>query len=213
MPHCHTIITQQGIRIDIWRIDETLEQLLYLWGDAQLPSNYKVATATKRQREIVATALLMRHRFAQDLELRHTPNGAPIIDVGNISISHTATHVAIATHPSRQVGIDIETLGCRATRVATRFLSPHELEALPIDDTEFETGHSRRGVAIHFAWSIKEAVYKVHPHAVEFREDIILSPIVTLPTGSVEAYLPAINATSEAHYTLYDGCTLAWVVV
>lgn len=213
MPHCHTITTEQGVRIDIWRIDETLEQLLDLWGDAQLPSNYKVATATKRQREIVATALLMRHRFAQDLELRHAPNGAPIIDTGNISISHTATHVAIATHPSRQVGIDIETLGNRATRVATRFLSPHELQALPLDDTAVEAGHSCRGVAIHLAWSVKEAVYKVHPHAVEFREDIILTPFTTLPSGSVEAHLPAIYTTIEAHYTLFDGCTLAWVIV
>lgn len=207
MPYCETVITTQQIHIAIWHLTETLDELMILWGKSDYPQHFIDAKADKRRREILATALLLRQYFGYDVELRHAPNGAPIIDKGNISISHTATHIAIALHPTRYVGVDIETIGQRAIRVASRFLSPNELALLP--DEEDSVAYS---TAIHIAWSVKEAIFKIHPTAIEFRRDIILSPIPTTRSGSVMACLSDNITPIEAHYTHYDGCILAWSV-
>lgn len=212
MPYCETIKPSTGIEIALWHLSEELPELLTLWGKAELPAHYHTAKAEKRRREIVATALLMRHCLGKDVELRHAPNGAPLIDNGYISISHTATYVAVATHASRHIGVDIERMGSRAERVMSRFLSPQEMADLPTCHTTLPCATTHRTAAIHIAWSVKEAIYKIHPTAVEFCEDIILTPITTLPHGTTTALLPATGTTLQAHYTLYDGCSLAWVV-
>ena len=212
MPYCETILTAQNVRIATWHLTETIDELMALWGTNTFPQHYAEARAEKRQCEIMATALLLRELFGEDIELRHSSNGAPIIDKGNISISHTITHVAIAHHPTRRVGIDIETIGERAVRVAPRILSPDEMALLPQDEGRPVCNTTPRTAAIHIAWSVKEAVYKIHPTAIEFRRDIILSPIEALPSGSVTAHLNDSDTPIEAHYTLYNGCSMAWAV-
>lgn len=212
MPYCTTIRPSSGIEIALWHLTEELSELLTLWGDAELPAHFHTAKAEKRRREIVATALLMRHHLGKDVVLQHAPNGAPLIDNGYISISHTSTHVAVATHHTRHIGVDIERMGNRAERVMSRFLSTQEIAALPDEGNMLPCKATHRTAAIHIAWSVKEAVYKVHPTAVEFCEDIILTPLTSLPDGTTTAQLPATGTTLQAHYTLYDGCSLAWVV-
>ena len=124
MPYCETITTAQNVRIATWHLTERLDELMALWGTNSFPQRLAEVGNEKRKCEILATALLMRELFGHDIELHHAPNGAPLIDEGNISISHTFTYVAIAHHPTRRVGIDIEIIGERAVRVASRILSP-----------------------------------------------------------------------------------------
>lgn len=212
MPYSHTIVTPQQAHIAIWHLDESLDELMAIWNSPAYPSSFYNASSEKRRREILATALLMRQHFGRDITLDHAANGAPLIEEGFISISHTATHVVIATHSSRAIGVDIETIGTKAVRVMERFLSPEEISELPCEQHTLPCGTSYRCAAIHMAWSIKESIYKIHPQAVEFRRDIILSPITTLPDGATKARLSKENNMVEAHYTLYDGCSLAWAL-
>lgn len=210
MPYIETITTPSGLHIATWHLVEDMAQLTSLWGATPLPERLHNVTAEKRRREILATHLLMRHIFGCDIPLWHTPEGAPCIDKGYISVSHTTTHVAVAYHPHRRVGIDIETVGTKATRVYRRFLSDAEITSLPDDgDSTPETGF-RRTLAIHTAWSVKEALYKIYPHAVEFREDIILDPFTTLPHGTVTAHIAGIKTPTQARYAPYHNCTMAW---
>ncbi len=210
MPHIDTFTTEQSVVIIVWQLTETLSQLQELWGCTPLPFNTSSITSERRQCEILATRLLLRHYYGRDIELHHHHNGAPYIDGENISISHCNSHIAIALHPYRYVGVDIEDLGERAVRSATRFLSVDEYATLPDMATLIDSLPARI-VATNLAWSIKEAVYKIYPTAVEFRRDIILAPLTNIPTGTIEVHLPKLNKTVSAHYTLYNRCSLAWV--
>lgn len=212
MPFAEIIHTPQSLHIAVWQLNEDLPQLLLLWGDGVLPEDFNKAASDKRRREILATALLLRHYWGCDMPLQHAHNGAPIINQGYISISHTASYVVAAFHPTRRIGVDIEILGTKATRVVERFLSSREVAALPDDSTLLVNGLSSRSAAIHLAWSVKEAIYKIHPDAVEFREDIILEAFEDLPDGCVVANLPAENCCLKAYYTLYNDCSLAWTI-
>lgn len=212
MPHIDTHTTTQSVVIATWHLTETLPQLIALWGNRPLPENFTTAKSEKRQCEILSTHLLLHACFNREITLRHAPNGAPIIDDGYISISHTEQYVVIALHPTRRIGIDIERLGDKVNRVSTRFLAPAEWAALPDETATPIDGISARSIATHIAWSVKEATYKVFPSAVEFRKEIITAPITQLPSGIVTVELPSLTTTIEAHYTLYKGCSLAWVV-
>jgi 4'-phosphopantetheinyl transferase EntD len=212
MPYCETITTAQSLHIAVWHLSEELPTLLAMWGDEPLPYHYHASNNEKRCREIVATALLLRQYFGKDVAWHHTPEGAPRIDNYNISISHTHDYVAIALHPTRRVGIDIETIQERALRIAPRFMSESELAQLPPEEELLPDGTASRAIAIHMTWSIKEAVYKIHSTAVDFRNHIAVAQLHALPHGTTTVHLPATDTTIEAHYRRYDSCSLAWVI-
>ena len=105
MPYSHTTVTPQQVHILFWRLSETIDELIELWGKEKYPQRYDSAMTEKRRCEIMATALLLRQHFGKDITINYTTNGAPIIDNGYISISHTAAYVVIAIHPLRPVGV------------------------------------------------------------------------------------------------------------
>lgn len=212
MPYCETIVTPQSLHIVTWHLCEDLPTLQALWGNAPLPQHYPAGRNEKRCKEILATALLLRHYFRREVLWHHAPNGAPLIEGYNISISHTINYIAIALHPTRRVGIDIERIGERVMRVAPRFMSEDELSQLPPDNATLPDDTSCRALASHMIWSIKEAVYKLHPTAVDFRNNIHTSRLTSLPDGTTTAHLPATGHTMEVHYCRYDNCAMAWAI-
>lgn len=194
-----------GLQILAWHLTEELEDLLAMWGDAPLPGAYSSRASVKRKREILAEALLLRNYFGADVELRHHSDGSPYIDGCYVSVSHTESYVVIALHRTRRVGVDIEILGHKAMRVASRFLHPDELRTL---------GEVGKMEAVHICWSAKEALYKLYPiEGCDFAQDIRLDSFEVMAEGSVKArlsYMP--EKALVVQYAIYHGCSLAYVV-
>ncbi|MGW0392078.1 4'-phosphopantetheinyl transferase family protein [Streptomyces sp. NPDC003042] len=118
-----------------------------------------------RQAEWVAGRLLAKRLVseavaapADDVEILPRDDGSPYVVVGgspmpavNVSISHTARHVAAALAP-QPVGVDLcETVSAPVVRrVAEHILSPEELSLIGTDRPEAMAG----------AWALKEAAVK-----------------------------------------------------
>lgn len=107
-------------------------------------------TSNSRKAEILATRQLLRDLFGPDATLCHHPNGSPYLHNNpiHISISHCATHIAIATHPTQRIGIDIETWRPTLERVKEKFLTPDEIATYNTPELLLQ------------AWTAKEAIYK-----------------------------------------------------
>lgn len=107
-------------------------------------------TSNARKAEILATRQLLRKIFGPGATLCHHQNGSPYLHNNpiHISISHCATHIAIATHPTQRIGIDIETWRPTLERVKEKFLSPNEIAIYNTPELLLQ------------AWTAKEAVYK-----------------------------------------------------
>jgi len=87
----------------------------------------------------------------------------------NISISHTKGYAAVLLHSKVDPGIDIELDSRSAEKVATRILSPEELESC--SDNE---GYSNKKLLIH--WCSKEAIFKMIPeNIVSYAKQIHIS--------------------------------------
>ena len=160
----------QNCTIAIWRITETLEELLQL-------SN-KISTANfnteKRKKEWIASRLLL-NEINPNYSISYNAFGAPELSNGSfISISHSKGLVAIIIS-KEQVGIDIEEISEKALRVSSKFVSTNNLKDLTAEKATL-------------IWCCKEAVFKWHQKGeVDFIADIKLHSFESMEKGEIRA--------------------------
>lgn len=107
--------------------------------------------ADRHARERAAVGRILDRLLGTGTTVGHHPDGAPFIEGRDdlyISISHSATHAAVALGHDPMTGIDTETSRDQLERIKIRYLSAAELG-------RFTT---RRELLT--AWCIKEAAYK-----------------------------------------------------
>ncbi|MDR3188465.1 MAG: 4'-phosphopantetheinyl transferase superfamily protein [Prevotellaceae bacterium] len=164
---------------------------------AQEEQEYRQLGNAKRIRERAATLHLLHRTLGVEDALHHHPNGKPYLAAGShhISISHTRSHVALALHPCREAGVDVESMLRSMQKVAPRYLSADELARC--------TTQAQQCVA----WCAKETVYKLAgEEGVDFAEHIRLSPFDVSAEGSIAATFSGKNKTADftIHYRIID---------
>lgn len=156
----------------LWKITEEPEELLPLVKLS--PSEFETWSAIKaiqRKKEWLATRALLNEITGITTQISYYPDGRPFLEnlQTNISISHTRGYAAILLHDKEIPGIDIELDSRSAERVATRILSPKELESCKNDE-----GYSNRKLLIH--WCAKETIFKMVPeHSISYLNQIRIS--------------------------------------
>jgi 4'-phosphopantetheinyl transferase len=156
----------------LWHITEEIEDLLPLAKLSPLDlETWSAIHAVQRKKEWLATRAILNELTGESIQISYFADGRPYLKEHpmNISISHTKCYAAILLHDTATPGIDIELDSRSAERVATRILSPLELEACK--DKE---GYSNRKLLIH--WCAKEAIYKMVPeNSISYAKQIQIS--------------------------------------
>lgn len=136
-----------GSEILIWHITEE-EQ--YFVAQSGLISN---KIHLKKRLEFLSSRYCLKLLLPQiDLsDIAKDDEGKPYLLSHNVqfSISHSYPYVAVAVHPAKAIGIDIQTLQEKILRLQPKFLAPEEM-ALCHNDIRHITA----------AWCCKEAMYK-----------------------------------------------------
>ena len=105
----------------------------------------------KRKQEFVATRMLRHDLFGFE-HIHYDQVGAPYIKgVGNISISHTDNFVGIAYSKDYRLGLDIEWIRPKISKIAHKFVSQEEMKFFQLDSI-FD---------LTLVWTAKEAMYKL----------------------------------------------------
>ncbi len=99
----------------------------------------------------------------------HNEDGKPIIEGYHVSISHTLGYVAVILSREYEVGIDIEYISDRVSRISSRFLRVDE-EFTNITDKLI-------------AWCAKETMYKLFSSEHLALKDIKVDPQLRLVTN------------------------------
>lgn len=149
---------------------------------------YRQLGSARRMCERAATLRLLHCALGVEEALHHHRSGKPYLAAGShrISISHARRHVAVALHPCREAGIDVEEISRNFARIAPRYLSADELArcTAPVQQC--------------VAWCAKEVVYKlVGEEAASFAERIRLSRFDVGEEGSVAALFSGENRTES----------------
>lgn len=118
-----------------------------------------------RKQEFTATRIL-RHRLFGYEHIHYDTHGAPYIEgEGFISISHAKGIVGIALCKDFKIGLDLETVRSKASKLASKFLSESESTQFDFNDP----------VEMTKVWSAKEVLYKLAGRrGIHFKSELLL---------------------------------------
>ena len=184
-----------------WEITETVEDLLALFAhpDYMRKGLKDFSSNITRQKEWLATRLLLKEALGDDVTISYTVSGRPFLigSTQHISISHTRKYVLLAL-AQEPFGVDIEVWGSRALRLQQKFLSPDEACLL----------HSKEAdkIAVRL-WSAKESCYKhLGIPGLSLKNNIFL----TQHDAQIEAHITSINNAVPIYYQDFPYFVLTW---
>lgn len=202
-------ITENGTIIAIWKIEETVDELLNaLELDPFVIAEISQFTNEKRKLEYLAVRVLLNEVLGEKKSIAYETNGKPYISDHSwqISVTHTGSYAAIVLHKTARLGIDIERIADRVVRVKHKFLSADELAF--VDEKAAKT-------QLALMWSAKEALYKIMQQTeVDFIENMIIDPFKPYLEGTMHAHeTKTTNAeTFTLDYRVFPEFVLVWVV-
>lgn len=194
--------------LGIWKADETTEQLLASLEHKDWYEGKLAACSGTRKHEWLAVRVLLKALCGEEKEIAYHASGRPYLKDGSrhISISHTRGYVAVALHPFREVGVDIEQYGTRVKNVASRFIRPDEAPTLAKGDEIY---------ALLLHWSAKEALFKLlGMDGVDFIRHLHILPFVPSEEGEFEAceYRTGSCGHYCVRYVTHPDFVLTWVI-
>ncbi len=162
------------VTLGIWRIDEEIEQFAIFSVCPRLKEVVSSLGSKSRQSETLAVySLLYAMTGDPTLVIGHTPQGRPLLDNYNISISHTRGFAAVILSRHNDVAVDIEYISDRVDRITSHFMRTDEPAATTVERLVI--------------WCAKETLYKYHSAQNLRFSEMRVHMSGTYPSGSVRA--------------------------
>lgn len=131
------------VQLALWRMTEEV-------GELPCPQSLDLSAiqSVRRQKEMLTTyALLSALAGRNDLVIKHNESGRPYVNGMEISISHTRGWAVMLMSRKYKLGVDIEYMSDRVSRIVDKFMR------------EDEDRHDVHRQLVN--WCAKEAVYKL----------------------------------------------------
>lgn len=139
----------------IWEITEDEDTLLTLYSLSDTDKLYfDTIKNGKKRTQGLAYRVLLRHLLEQDISIVYNSKGKPFLEnnTAHISVSHSGKYASAFVSPTHLVGIDIEKISERMPALASRFLTPLEMNTVNLKDSQL----------LHVYWGAKECLYKMY---------------------------------------------------
>ncbi|MFC2101603.1 4'-phosphopantetheinyl transferase family protein [Bacteroidota bacterium] len=217
MPVVYARTINTDTRLCVWHAIEDAESL---HGELLLTSEdekiYASIRNQNRKLQWLGCRMALSHLMqTPKIGIRYDEFGKPSMDsiLPNISFTHTGLFAAAICSSSCGVGIDLEQVREKISRVAERFLTTDELT--------MASGEDRKEVLTLF-WAAKEALYKINGKPdVDIQHDISIESFDYLCTldGEVKALLKAGKKSHEievSYHRMNDDINdymMAWAMV
>lgn len=195
------------LRVGIWKVEETICQMRSMFVDFSLyESGMQRFKSEKRQLEWLAVRVLLKELVGEEKEIGYLPSGKPYLEDRSacVSFSHTSGYVAVAVHPEKEVGIDIEQYGLRVRKLASRFVRDDERSSV-------EAGDEIYALLLH--WSAKETMFKLMEHSdVDFLDHLHILPFIPTNSGEMKAveYRTEMRHTFQVSYYTHPDYVLTF---
>ena len=170
MPFLKKIEVENGV-LGIWELTESVDSLKSAFQFSENEkTEFQKYILEKRQKEYLATRLLLQQLLGEKTEIIYQESGRPHIknSAKNISISHSKNLVVIFISDYLG-GIDVEIADRNINKVVSRFLNPKELSWI-------EQSKNPKLLKMLF-WCAKEAIYKCACQSgLQFDTQIFITP-------------------------------------
>jgi 4'-phosphopantetheinyl transferase len=205
MPLYKTIIVDEGTKVLIWKIEETLDWLV---DDIQLTNHCQQRVNGMKSILHKRGFMSIRHLFAEmgytDHDLYYDENGKPHLKDGKcISITHSFNFTAIIISED-EVGIDIEKQRDKILKIAEKFTPLKEYHTLANEEALIRK--------LTIVWGAKESIYKLHAEpGLGFLQHINISDFDfdnKRTTGKV--YFKGKSTSYELKFLEFEGFTCVY---
>lgn len=195
--------TVAGVDVWVWKVTETLDELLPMVPDECAAYALDNFSSRKRRTEWLAVRAAVAQSFGDGVRIVYDAAGKPLLDGvdGCISISHTDGYAVVAYSRDGDVGVDVELPARDVASVARRFMPSELLDGLSLGE--------RNSVAL-LHWCAKEALFKiVGDLGGNFKDNICVAPFVPGDEGRLSLSLVGIDCDGArgfvADYYIRDG--------
>ncbi|MEZ5070678.1 MAG: 4'-phosphopantetheinyl transferase superfamily protein [Bacteroidales bacterium] len=195
--------------LGVWEITEDYDTLYAMVDLAPVEIN-KLESFKNISRKIewLSVRALVKTMLGKDTRILYNAENKPFVkgNTHNISISHSNMLTAVLISPDKRVGIDLEFMSGKISKVADKFINEREQISR---DPELKKYH------LYLHWCAKEALYKIcDKQDINFRDGITVKPFTPEEHGFMNGNVVNGNGIEdfEMEYLQHDNYALVWCV-
>lgn len=199
----------QDCHLGVWEITEDYDSL---YGMVELATVEKTKLDSfkniSRKVEWLSVRALVKNMIGKDTRILYNAENKPFVrgNTHKISISHSNKLTAVMISKDKLVGIDLEFMSGKISKVADKFINEKENIT---DDPEMMKYH------LYLHWCAKEALYKIlDKQDINFRDGLTISPFDPEEHGFMDGHVINGNGEEdiELEYLQHDNYALVWCV-
>lgn len=184
MPIIFNQVVYNDCELGIWEITESMDEMYskihFFPGEKERFEGYK---SENRQLEWLSVRRLLREMRGEPTRIVYNDQRKPFLfnsDM-NISITHSQDLTAIMLSKNKKIGIDLEFMSHKISRVAHKFINDDEFI---VDDVEKQQFH------MYIHWCAKEALYKLcDKQDINFKKNITIEPFEPDECGEIYGWI------------------------
>jgi len=206
------LISQEQVhsnaKLFVWKTEEVEDYFLSKLNlNALELSRLKTFSHIPRRIEWLAARLLVKEYLGNMARVEYTEDGKPLLIGmdGHISISHSGSLVGLLYSAVDMVGLDIERISSRPSKITKRFMKDEEVAFVEDDGS---------GKAITRAWCSKEALFKVlGDNHYALKEDFTLIANISAGSSSAAFYVRPFVGNQEVSFLDIEDYCIAYTVL
>lgn len=187
---------EEGCWLGIWEITENFKELrAKLSLETEEVKSLDAFKNESRKLEWLSVRTLVNELTGANTRIIYTEARKPYLldNSSNISISHSRDFTSILMSKFRRVGIDMEFMSHRVSKLAHKFINEKEwITAVP----------EMRNYHLYIHWCAKEALYKIcDKKNINFKKNLTIQPFEPGEDGQIQGRVDNISGIDD--YDLY----------
>lgn len=192
--------------LGVWEITEDYDTL---YSMVKLDRKEKARLASfrsiSRKQEWLSVRALMKSMKGDKAKITYNSENKPYLNSGeNISISHSRYLTAILVSPDYRVGIDLEYMSGKISKVGHKFMNSKE---------SLSREHKKKKFHLYLHWCAKEALYKIcDKQDVNFKDGITIDPFEPEDNGFIRGHIENSMGGEDfdLEYLHHENYALVW---
>jgi len=197
----------KDVLLGLWDITEDYETLIS--GLKLNHEDLKILNGFKnenRKLEWLSVRKLLAELTNPEIDIIYNKERKPFLSDKsyNISISHSKNFTSILLSKHKKVGIDLEYMSHRISKISYKFINNNEKITINPDLLKYH---------LYIHWCAKEALYKIcDKQEINFKNNITLEPFEPTVCGKVKGFVNTnhINESFDLNFFRLNNYIIAW---
>lgn len=172
---------ESGCRLGIWEITESFDELRSMVSlESEEVNTLERFRNISRKLEWLSVRTLINELTGENSRIIYNEDRKPFLldNSSHISISHSHEYTSILLSRFKRVGIDLEFMSHRISRISDRFINENEKIT---DSPELLRYH------LYIHWCAKEALYKIcDKKNINFKKNLTIKPFDPEDEGIIQ---------------------------